>query len=170
MSFALIALLLAAPADLPQPDTRWYGWQTLLTDAGAVGLAALAFKLGTKSGGDETFLVAEGVYLFGGPIVHGAHGHLGRSAGDFALRLVLPLGLALAMSGGAPSGSETYCGACAGVFGGLVLGAGIASLLDAAWLAREPTTSARPQVMPALGWMRGRDGGKHPSYGLLAAF
>lgn len=171
MLLALIALLIGAHIGQPEPETHWYGWQTLLTDAGAVALSAWAFKLGTKSGGDEVFLVAEGAFLFGGPLVHGVHGQLRRSAGDFALRLLLPVGLALVLGAGAPSGPDTYCGACAGALGGLVLGAGIASLLDAVWLSWEPATvRASLRVTPMLAWMRDREGKERPAVGLLAAF
>jgi len=65
-----IAATPPAPAEM-----RWYGWQTLVADAGAVGLFGLAAFAGGDR--DSTAAVAVGLiglstYLAGGPIIHAA--------------------------------------------------------------------------------------------------
>jgi hypothetical protein len=67
----------------------WYGWQTLTIDAAAVGVLIL----GATS--DRTALpfaeAAAGAYAIGPPIVHFAHGNVGKGLGSLALRLLGPL-------------------------------------------------------------------------------
>jgi hypothetical protein len=83
---------------IPQPPTehRWYGWQTIIVDGLAIPLAFLSPW------------AALPVYGLGGPIVHILHGHAGRGAGDFGLRLAGPVvgatvgGLVGGWSNGAP--------------------------------------------------------------------
>jgi len=57
---------------------HWYGWQTLLVDLGSV----LTIPLGG---------VGLAGYALGAPIVHLAHGQVGRGVGSLGLRLALPL-------------------------------------------------------------------------------
>lgn len=175
--FVMAAALLAAPAeDAPAPaETHWYGWETLATDAGAIGFAALTAWHGSS---DTTSLVlgltSASFYFVGGPIVHLAHGRGTTALADFGLRLGIPLAAGLlfgALSGSATT-NATDCPGCDFAIG-FLLGAGLggigASIVDAAWLAREPVPP-RARLAPSIGWMLGRDGQQHPSYGVLAAF
>src|SRR5690606_31567395 len=68
----------------PFERTEWYGWQTLAVDAAglALGLGYAAKKPETKSGeplhpATATFVPLYTIGLFGGPIVHFAHGRVG---------------------------------------------------------------------------------------------
>lgn len=139
---ALLGVLLfssngAAEEAPEQPETRtiWYGWQTLIVDAGVVGATLV-----TKNPG-----VAVGGLTLGAPIVHWAHGNVGRGFASLGIRVGTPLlttfgVVALAM------GSGSRMGPGLGEFG-LGLGAVIASVLDAFVLAR--TTEVIPPRQPA---------------------
>ena len=176
---ALIAALLAPPTDEEPVDTRWYGWQTLLTDAGAVGFAALAGAHGSADALTNSLAAASAVlYFAGGPAVHLGHRRGGTALGDFGLRVGIPLGGGLLVgtivdvAAGRPSPRDD-CPAC-GFAIGFLIGAGLggltAAILDASWLAREPVSPSGPQIAPSVSWMKGRDGAEHPAVGLLAAF
>ena len=124
--------------DISTTQRRWYGWQTLCTDAAAIGLTITAAVL---DGNDRTqtpvVLLAAGSYLLGGPIVHFAHGHQGKGFLSLAMRVGLPV-----VAGGtmvlASSCSPKDC-----MGGGLLMvGAGVlgmiaSSAIDAAAIARE---------------------------------
>jgi hypothetical protein len=141
-AFVLLAILVvAAPAHADEGKLRWYGWQILLADAGALGLGGLV--------GSGEVMVAG--YLASGPTIHLLHRHYGRAALSLGLRAVLPLLLG-ELERCAPE--EEYCG-----LGGALLGAGLASLTDVVLLGlhRVPMEPAAPRV--ALGITRLRGGG-----------
>src|SRR6185436_7990319 len=146
----------AAAADEPAPaaaETSWYGWQTLLSDAGVIGLWSLAAAVDDAkygSGGarqsyevGSTALVALGfaTYGLGAPAIHLAHGREGTALRSLALRLGLPVAGALVGvmigSGTCDPESEVPCPVVAGVVGG-ALGGVAAAIVDGAVLAREP--------------------------------
>jgi len=142
----------AAPALAPQPaapatapETRWYGWQTLLADVGAVTLTIVA---ATSAGHDDdaaalrAALIGGSAFLFGGPIVHAAHGHWDKAG--YSLGLRVGLSLVGAATGAAIGDSE--CGqyqfdheGCAATEGavGLLVGATLAIIVDAAAFGRD---------------------------------
>jgi hypothetical protein len=149
---ALIAALLVASApvlaqerELPDrrsPDvaTRWYGWQTLLVDASAVGLLATANAWSSSRLQSAQLTAAVGLYAFGGPMVHWAlHGRGLAGVGDLGLRVVLVYGSA-ALFGVLASGSSSSESnvALGGVVFGAVLGGVTASIIDATAISREP--------------------------------
>src|SRR5512140_417237 len=77
----------APPA--PSRATHWYGWQTLLVDAGAIGLATVsANSTGAGYG-------ALGLYAFGGPLVHVLHDRAGIGGLDLGIRVGGPIVLGL---------------------------------------------------------------------------
>ena len=175
MTLLLIASLLAAPADPPPADTTWYGWQTLLTDVASVGLATLTSAHGSPDTESTVLgLSSAAFYFLGGPAVHLLHGRGGTALLDFGLRVGIPAGAGLlgaALASGLSNGSSSDCPACvtiAGFLFGATLGGVAASVVDVGWLAQEPAP-ARP-IVPAVSWMRGRDGARHPAFGLAAAF
>jgi hypothetical protein len=128
--------------------SRWYGWQTLIVDGSALAVAFVRPEL------------TPAVYVFGGPIVHAAHGRWGTGLLSLGLRVGAPLvgGLAgAAVTGGAGcvSSSSSSC-ISLGLVGGLLVGYATAVTVDAAVLAREPAAreDARraPRRAAALSW------------------
>lgn len=79
------------PAQLPftrtETERTWYGWQTILSDSAALGMAGSAPF--TKSIG--TALGSLGVYVLMPPLVHVLHGHGGRAERSLAMRLGFPV-------------------------------------------------------------------------------
>lgn len=143
----------------PPPQTVWYGWQTILADAGAVTLAVSSGLLEENKG--APLAAGLGVYLLGAPLIHAVNGQLGKGAGSFGLRLGAPIagtvgGLALGVAtcpadDGLNNGP--YCQIGLAALGGL---AGIitASVVDAAVLAKKEVRPARalsiaPSVVPS---------------------
>ena len=124
---------------------RWYGWQTLLTDAGAITLTIVL-----TANADErddvavigAFVIGASTFALGAPIVHGAHGNWGKAGVSVALRLGLSLiGGAIGAGIGADSCSQYVYDheGCAIGYGalGLIAGATTAVIVDATVLARE---------------------------------
>jgi hypothetical protein len=141
-----------APA--PPPATRWYGWQTLLADFGALALTVgLGASVDEHNDAAVAAAVVTGVsgFVLGGPIVHAAHGHWQKAGGSFALRggLML-LGGLVGWGLGADACSQyvyDHEGCALGYAAvGLVAGAAASIIVDASFLAREPvpTTAPRP--------------------------
>ncbi len=127
---------LAQPTLARKPRSRWYGWQTLITDG-----ASLAMLMGGASANDSagTWVALSGLtYALGGPIVHWAHGNGGKGAASLGLRLGLPVGLGLLgyACGSAISGGKDYGAAVFGALG-FVVGFPAAMAIDSAALARE---------------------------------
>jgi hypothetical protein len=202
----------------PEPraasTTSWYGYQTLATDGVALALALSTIP--TKNGATtQGFGVgALTMYGVGAPIVHFSHGHVGKGFLDLGLRIGIPIafgfiGAELATAtvkcspdlfsiggpspamGGCPAGSEPGAGfapLALAAFGALV-GAGTASILDAAVLAREPAAiasmnddSAAPpppapqpsswtsKLQPAFNVLPERGGGARASVGVTGTF
>jgi len=117
-----------------EPETHWYGWETLTVDAVSVAAMPLA---GVGVAG----------YLVGAPIVHAAHDRWGAAAASLGLRVALPIagayaGVALANCGNSQRASEDWCG-----LGEAVLGLGVGMLaaivIDAAVLGYERAPAAQ---------------------------
>jgi hypothetical protein len=127
-------LLTREEAARAAPRTHWYGWQTLLVDAGSV---VLTFT----GAGAPVGIVA---YIVGPPVVHAVHGQGGPAVGSALLRLTLPLALAVAGLEVANeltppnSGGNGLGNAYLGLFGGAFVGVAAASAIDASVLAWEP--------------------------------
>jgi hypothetical protein len=154
-SVALADGVPSAPSAATVSPTRWYGYETLATDGAALVLAVPAFSSST-SGFQTTFGVGSlVVYGLGGPIVHFAHGHVGKGFADLGLRVAMPLVLGFfgGLIGGAaytppPCNPGTqFCGlddlggvaaAAEGATIGGLLGIGSAIAIDAGLMAREP--------------------------------
>jgi hypothetical protein len=145
-----------APEAPQAPQTSWYGWQTLLADAGVIALWAAAYAVDDAKYGSSSkegyergtnLLVASGVavYFLGGPVIHWAHGHGRKGLGSLGLRVGLPLGglIAGALLGSVACGSgDSEFIPCPVVVGamGFLGGAIAAPVVDAAVVAREPVT------------------------------
>jgi hypothetical protein len=115
-------------------ESHWYGWQTLLVDGGAIGLAVPTHGI--------AFLVG---YPLGGPTVHIAHGHAEKGSLDLLVRVGTPVGGALVGALVLYAIAPNHCSSCdvvqdawqlGAVYGALLGGVG-AMAIDAAVLARE---------------------------------
>jgi hypothetical protein len=132
----------------PAPRKIWYGWQILAVDGGGQTLAVLlGVTLGNQDGGAIGLGTGLATYALGGPIVHFAHGNVGKGFGSLALRVGLPP--ASAFTGAAIErsncSSEMFCG-LTGAALGLVVGTVSAIVLDTAVLAYKrvpPETTAK---------------------------
>lgn len=129
------------PLQPEESPRRWYGWQTLATDGGALLLigASISMAGGSGDSASATFGVgALGAYALGGPIVHFAHANVGRGLASLGIRVGAPVVLAYAgvLLENCGNGGGEFCG-----LGGAVLGfsAGIISavVIDSAVLAFE---------------------------------
>jgi hypothetical protein len=130
----------------------WYGYQTLIVDALSYGAGAIAVATGwrTKSGREihpalGMWVIGYSVSAIGAPIVHFAHGRIGKGFISLGARVVLaPIG--------ALPGMLMYCAAsdfeddCEsdGAQWGLLAGSLAVSLFDAFALAHDPRP-ASPQ-------------------------
>jgi hypothetical protein len=146
----------ARAADAPAPtevETSWYGWQTLLSDAGAIGLWSLAGVVSEAQYDSASYqsyqawsnaLTVAGfaVYVLGAPAIHLAHGHGDKVADSLVMRVGLPFAGALVgvLAGTAACGrsdDEVPCPVITGVLG-FAAGGVAAMVLDAVIVAREP--------------------------------
>jgi hypothetical protein len=113
------------------PDARgkrtWYGWQTLLVWGGSSVFALVAGISGGAANSPGVLITGLSVggagLLFGGPVVHWAHGNTGKGFGALGLNFGMPvvssgLGVAIACAAGGCSGR----GDGFGLFFGLMVG------------------------------------------------
>lgn len=135
----------------PRSQEVWYGYQTLLVD----GLFAGVLLIGVGTQTDEMVTTGGLGYVFGGPVVHWAHGEVGRGFGSFGFRLGLPLAGAILGSLVPSAGSGGESGAGSAGFG---LGMTGAMVLDAALsFERVPVKEKKKkrqalELQPTLGW------------------
>ena len=93
----------------------WYGWQTLLLDAGALGAMGAAAGARDPSVASALAGISLSTYALGPPIVHAFHGNGETALKSGGMRLFLPPAAAFAGAG---------IGGLVGLFGGAALGAG----------------------------------------------
>jgi len=151
----------ASTAAEQSPEQRWYGYQTLLADGGALAIAIAAAATNDRSTGQGILVAAAAAYAIGGPIVHLAHARGGASLASLGVRVGAPLagallGMGLAALAPDDDGDEYVIGTALGLLGGV---AG-AVALDATLLAWEPEAAAASRLAggwrPALLLARGR--------------
>jgi len=149
-----------APPETDRHPSRWYGWQTIATDAAAVGLvtAGIVWVASAPIGDDGPSVTLMGAsyvtYVLGAPIMHFARGHSKKGLGDMALRVFAPpllgvIGVGFCTSactgnGGGEIDTRVVLGF---VFGSLVGFVGV-SILDAAVLAYEPPAGRTAHATP----------------------
>ena len=138
------------PAAAGSNATRWYGWQTLAVDGALLTIGLLPLRPSDSSANTAFALGWYGGYALGAPIVHWAHGHVGKGFGSLGMRLGGPLagallGVGVALATGASfgvkdsSGNQLYVGTGDRIAeGGVILGMLAPVIIDAAVLAREP--------------------------------
>ena len=145
-----------SPAEPTEQVTTSYGWQILAMDAVVIGA--------TVASESEEILV--GGYVFGGPLVHMFNGQPKTALGSLALRTALPmLGAAVGSSTADcdDNAEEFLCGLGEAVVG-IMIGATLATAIDAAVLARKQVTRPRAafeyrgvSANPQLGMSRDGD-------------
>jgi hypothetical protein len=123
-------------------DGHWYGWQTLIITGASVTLTPFTLMTAGVSGA-----VGVGGLVFGGPIVHFAHGNVGRGFTAFGLNLggavvggAIGAGVGFAASDQGVRDSELWI-----IYGGLVgglVGITATNIIDAAVLAYDSRGSA----------------------------
>lgn len=140
-----------------RPARQWYGYQTLVVDgASVVGGVALSLTARDKHGDPlhpalAIWVPGYVVGLFGGPIVHFAHGRWKTGLGSLGLRaLAGPVGVLPGLMGYcAAVGGVRNC-ARAGAMWGLVGGFAVVSVVDAFALAYEPTPQKEAAYTPSI--------------------
>jgi hypothetical protein len=133
----------------PRRETRWYGWQLVITDSAAIALALIAIP--TKD--PDYAYAAIPTYFLPTLAIHALHRRSGASVAGFALRLGLPVvGFLLGFGVGSASRDAWFSGFAAladGAFVGLA-GAGIAAAIDTAFLAHEEVRVSRARIARPL--------------------
>jgi hypothetical protein len=122
----------------------------LLLDTASLAIGAAALSGSNGSG----LAVSGGLFLLGGPIIHGAHGRPGAFFGSLGLRVALPL-LGVVVGNGRGGG----CDACSFGPEGFLVGAAGAMIVDALLIGYEdvpsPTPLATLRVAPVIGERKG---------------
>jgi hypothetical protein len=158
-----------APQDrelLPEEEPRWYGWQNLAVDGGALALSVAAAGVdssdspsGSENLAQALLLGAVVGYGAGGPAIHLVHGHPWKALGSLGLRGGLPVlggAIGLASATCPPPGGGDY-GNCG--LGELVMGAAagvvMALVIDDGFLtwekpARDEVSQARLGLTPVV--------------------
>jgi hypothetical protein len=149
-------------ADLARADAgvtrrHWYGWQTLVVDAiPALGLIGVAANQ-RSSDTDGIVIALVTTYFLGGPIVHAAHGHVGKALLSVGIRSLGPL---LILAGADADNGGNGAGAPLIVLGVLAIPAAIA--IDSAAIAREDVTPEDASILnriAAAPWVDPKTGG-----------
>ena len=129
----------------PELPRHWYGWQTLLVDAGSVALMPLA------GAGFVTYAV-------GPAIVHASHGRGGPALASLLLRISMPLVLAVIgveiANATTPSNQngDFSPGPIVGAGYGLLVGVLGAMAIDDAVIAWEPGKPSTPATGSGASW------------------
>jgi len=133
-----------------EPPTRWYGWQTLITDGVALGSLAGVIATyrfcwdGACDNTDAALFAATMVlsYGAGAPLVHGAHGRWGIAAASLGMRAFPILATVPLYNAGQDDTARAL----------LFSGIGAAMAVDAAVLAREPVpeSETRTMILPGV--------------------
>jgi len=151
-------------AALSGPTVRvWYGWQTLLVLGGSATIGVISSVAGGVSGAGGVALVGGTLggtgLLFGGPIVHWAHGNTGKGFVSLGINFGAPVvvgGISVAVicgAGGCTGGNGVF-----GILGGLTIGGSVgllaAMIVDVSVLSydnKAPDASSARHKAP--GWI-----------------
>lgn len=133
--------------------TRWYGWQTIMVDAGWMLSAGLTSGINR---GEVSATIAVGGYLLGAPILHAAHGNWPSAGISLGLRTTLPLagaftGLALTSRGNNWDGLAGFgIGGALGMIGAMVIDAAALSTESGSRTTAKNTHKSPFQVLPSV--------------------
>ena len=140
----------------------WYGWQTLLVLGSSATFGVVTAIVGDVSNADALTVVGLSVggagLMLGGPIVHWAHGNIGKGFGAFGLHFGVPIvsggvGVAIACGAGGCRNSANGFGIFFGLLIGGSLGSIAATVIDVTALSYEqsvPVASTASRRAP--GW------------------
>ena len=120
--------------------SRWYGWQTLVSDGiSFVAMPTLAASASKTDGASASFTaLAVGGYFLAPPIVHFAHGRAGAGLGSLGLRVAMPfLGAVVGGEAMRKGSCHELCGFNDGTLLGGALGVIGAVAIDATVLSYE---------------------------------
>ncbi|WP_437286803.1 hypothetical protein [Sorangium sp. So ce406] len=141
----------------PQVQRVWYGWQHLLVLGGSLVLVPVALSAEAP----ELLLLSYSGFLLGGPIIHSAHEHVGKSLASLGLNVGCTLVggfIGAANAGRADEGDWVNPKAVAFILGGS-LGLLTANIVDIAALpyeekVRKPDSHAanRLRLAPQIGF------------------
>lgn len=131
------------PAEKPA-ETESYGWQIALVDTAAV-VVGVPTTIHAKDAAPG--LVAGGVWLSAGPLIHVAHGRGRAALASGLFRLSLPTGC-MFIGGLLGMGNGFGWGAVIGGGAGMALGVVAATVVDAAFLSNEPKRSSASRTPP----------------------
>lgn len=122
-----------------ETETRWYGWQTLLSD----GLAVVAMPLAPPLGA--------GLYFLGAPTIHIVHLEGFNVLKSLGIRVISPVVGGLIGIAAAEGCSGFLCELEGGAWG-VIIGAGVAVVVDAAFIAREdvPVEKKTAKIVPII--------------------
>ena len=133
-----------ADAEAPEPQTHWYGWQTLATDGAAVTL----FIAGASADSGAVAVLGVGTYVLGGPVVHWTHDGGWRGWASLGIRVGGPVLVGLggfALGSGCEGEDAEVCPAVgAALFGSLGLVSAI--IVDAAVLGYEEVKPSDDEI------------------------
>lgn len=71
-----------AEGPTPKTESRWYGYQTLASDAAAVALFAMSAGSDSEPVSTTAGVLGLATYAVAPAIIHGVHGHPGKAVGD----------------------------------------------------------------------------------------
>lgn len=114
-------------------QSHWYGWQTLIVD-GAWIVGGTPVSAASPGAGAALIL---GGYFLGPPIVHWAHGQVGRGFADLGIRFGAPLVLGILGYAVLHKGNGDDVLGAVGAVVGVTLGIIAAIVIDASVLAYE---------------------------------
>ncbi|MEZ4365592.1 MAG: hypothetical protein R2939_04810 [Kofleriaceae bacterium] len=111
---ALIASVLGGPrtARADDEDGDWYGWQLMITDIGAITVAAAGASTNKNPG---AVVGGAAAYVLSGPLIHLAHGE-GRDALTSLLLRTVPAGVGLMFNAAGSKRGATAILVFAGAF------------------------------------------------------
>lgn len=142
----------------------WYGWQTLFILGSSATIGIVTTLAGASTRADGVTLVGLSVggagLIFGGPIVHWAHGNTAKGFGALGLNFGVPLvsgglGVAVACIAGACGGSSEGFGVFSGLlFGGSagLLGSLIIDVTALDYDTSVPVSATASRKAPGSGW------------------
>lgn len=129
-----------------EPESHWYGWQTLTADA--LSVAAIAGGLGLN----QPYLGFAGLggYLLAAPGVHWYHGALGKGFLSLGLRVssgaMVVVGGAVCAVGAFTGGNDALC--ALPIIGLVMIPAAIAVDASLAWQVESPQGAIQRHVSP----------------------